>query len=121
MLEEMFILRNSGLSPLPETLPFSTSQPEGMSMEAMGRWDWLRRARTVSKGARISPEKEKPKMPSRMRSKEAEGRVNGMMRIEDEGDDEDKSQDEDGGEATDYRGLRRTESGRECRERGIGQ
>src|SRR5690242_6712791 len=54
--------RTSARSPFPSTLPSSTSQPLGTSTATIGSALAFRRGRSVSKGARMSPRKPKPKM-----------------------------------------------------------
>jgi hypothetical protein len=51
--------------------PVSTSHPEGISTETMGRPEEDRRGKTSSKGGRTGPLKEKPKIASRMTSEDA--------------------------------------------------
>lgn len=57
--------RAAGVNDLPLTLPFSTSQADGISTDTMGLSLSLRAAIGPSNGGRGSPLKEKPKMASR--------------------------------------------------------
>ena len=60
--------KTSAFSPTPRLLPSSTSHPEGMSTETIGKRDSFSRGRTASNGALIGGLNEKPNMASMMTS-----------------------------------------------------
>lgn len=60
--------KTSAFSPTPKLLPSSTSHPEGMSTETIGKRDSCSRGRTASNGALIGGLNENPKMASMMTS-----------------------------------------------------
>lgn len=62
------LIKTSGSNPTPCLFPSSTSQPDGMSTDTMGRPEEERRGSAMSKGARTGGLKEKPKMASKMTS-----------------------------------------------------
>src|SRR6266567_4766184 len=55
------LIKTLGCNPTPRSLPFSTSQPDGMSTERIGRRDSLSMGMIASKGARMGGLKENPK------------------------------------------------------------
>lgn len=60
------LTRTSDWSPIRSIFPSSTSQPDGMSTETIGRWESVKRDKVVSNGARIGPLNEKPKIASKI-------------------------------------------------------
>lgn len=62
------LINTLGRKPTPKMSPFSTSHPEGMSTETIGRRAELRMGRISSKGDRIGGLNENPKMASKMTS-----------------------------------------------------
>lgn len=62
------LMSTSGVMPNPCSLPFSTSHPEGMSTETIGRPDDPINWRAASNGARMGGLNEKPKIASNITS-----------------------------------------------------
>ena len=76
------LINTLGCKPTPKMFPFSTSHPEGMSTETIGRRTELRIGRISSKGGRIGGLNENPKMASRMTSDDCRTLWSSWMSLE---------------------------------------